>query len=117
VGQGTARATELIAWLDRRAEPAPVSLRSRLADAVRAADDDGPASLADLSSRSGELLLAQLLTNGCGARSAAPDLLAADALVTYAFEAAAEDEGASAPAIEANAARAMARIAVLGANA
>ena len=113
----TTRAAELIGWLDRRAEPSPVSLRARLADAVRVMDDASGTSLTELSAGAGERLLAQLLTDGCGARSAAPDLLAADALVTYAFEAAAEDERSSARSIDASAAHAMARIATLGGGA
>ena len=114
VSEHAARATELVAWLERRAEPAPASLRPRLAEAVRETAGASGESLVELSSRAGERLLAKLLTHGCGPRSAAPDLLAADALVTYAFEGAAEDGGESAQAIEASAARAMARIAALG---
>ena len=112
-----ARAEEMVAWLDRRAEPAPASLRPRLADAVRAAADVSGSSLVELSSRAGEQLLARLLVGGCARRSAAPDLLAADALVTYAFEAAAEDESQGARAIGASAEDAMIRIAALGTEA
>ena len=57
---------------------------------------------------------AKLLAEGCGDREAAPDLLAADALVTYAFEATAEDATLSAKAIDARAASAMRRVATLG---
>jgi hypothetical protein len=117
VSEGSARGAALVAWLDRRAEAAPASLRPRLAESVRATAAGSGASLVELSSRAGERLLARLLEHGCGPRSAAPDLLAADALVTYAFEAAAEDESMSARAIEASAAEAMARIAALGGNA
>lgn len=117
VSASAARATELVAWLERRSEPAPASLRPRLAEAVRATPEASGESLVELSSRAGEQLLAKVLTDGCAARSAASDLLAADALVTYAFEVAAEGGEMSAPAIEASAARAMVRIAALGAKA
>jgi hypothetical protein len=40
-----------------------------------------------------ERLLDDLITQGCAQRETALDLLAADALVTYAFEAASEDPG------------------------
>ena len=116
MSEGSASGTALIAWLDRRADAAPASLRPRLAESVRATTDAGDGSLVELSTRAGERLLARLLVHGCGPRSAAPDLLAADALVTYAFEAAAEDESMSAKSIEDSAAQAMARIAALGAH-
>ena len=117
MSEGSARRAALIAWLERRAEAAPVSLRPRLAEAVRATADVGNGSLAELSSRAGERLLARVLVEDCASRSAAPDLLAADALVTYAFEAAADDESMSARAIGASAAEAMTRIAALGGDA
>ena len=114
---GSARGAALIAWLERRAEAAPVSLRPRLAESVRAAADSSDGSLVELSSRAGERLVARLLVQGCRSRSAAPDLLAADALVTYAFEAAAEDESMTARAIGTSAAQSMTRIAALGGSA
>ena len=114
MSEGPAHGAALIAWLQRRAEAAPPSLRPRLAESVRAVADAGGGSLVELSSRAGERLLARLLADGCRSRSAAPDLLAADAMVTYAFEAAAEDESMSAAAIGASAALAMTRIAALG---
>jgi hypothetical protein len=101
-------------WLAARGEAAPASLRPRLFAAVAAVQPPDAGSLADRSCRAGETLLAKLLVEGCASRSAAPDLLSADALVTYAFEAAAEDEGESAASIERRAAAAMARIAALG---
>jgi hypothetical protein len=112
----SARATELVAWLERRAEQAPASLSPRMAEAVRSVSESSRDSLVELSSRAGERLLTLLLAQGCGPRSAAPELLAADALVTYAFEAAAEDPSQTARDIEASAARAMARIAALGSS-
>jgi hypothetical protein len=57
----------------------------------------------------GERLLDSLLCSGSTSRGTALDLLAVDALVTYAFEAAAD----APELIESRAARAMARIAAL----
>lgn len=110
----SARSAALIAWLEQRAEPAPPSLRPRLADAIRATASTGGDGLDDMLTRAGERLLERLLEHGCGHRSKASDLLAADALVTYAFEGAAEDASRGATAIDASAARSMARIAALG---
>ena len=57
----------------------------------------------------GERLLDELLACGSTSRSTALDLLAVDALVTYAFQAAADE-----PALlDARAARALARIAAM----
>ena len=112
----SARANELVAWLGRRAEPAPASLVPRMAEAVRSVPASPGDSIVELASRAGERLLTLLLAHGCGPRSAAPDLLAADALVTYAFEAAAGDSSQGAREIEVSAARAMERIAALGSS-
>ncbi len=57
----------------------------------------------------GERLLDELLASGSTSRGTALDLLAVDALVTYAFQEAAHDP----VRLEARAARAMARIAAL----
>ena len=99
-------------WLAERDEPAPLSLRPRLADAVRAANPGG--TLGELLCDASERLLAKLLTEGCDDRDAAPDLLTADALLTYAFEASAESEAETAQTIEMRAGRAMSRVAALG---
>ena len=108
--------TELIDWLARRAELAPASLRQPLGDAVRAAACAATGPLPELCSRAGELLAKRVLADGCGSRAAAPQLLAADALVTYAFEAASEGDSRTARDIDASAADSMARVAALGAN-
>lgn len=105
---------ELIAWLEERAEPAPGSLHQPLAEAVRAVDPAASGTLGGLSAIAGEQLLAKLLSDGCDHRAAALQLLAADALVTYAFEAAAEDASQAARAIDMRAAQAMRRVATLG---
>jgi hypothetical protein len=104
------------AWLDRRSEPAPATLRARISLAVDTLRGELPSNVADLSARAGEELLDRLLADGCAARSAAPDLLAADALVTYSFEALADDANATARSIGERAARTMSDIASLGAR-
>jgi hypothetical protein len=102
--------TSVVEWLGRR-EPAPpdallLRLRETLAsDAERDAGDAAAACLA-----AGERLLAKVLREGEASRDHALDLLAADALVTYAFEAASTRPNA----LPTLAAQAMARMASLG---
>ena len=92
-------------WLaGRRPEP-PAALRARLREVLSSGAVGRDAFL-----RAGESLLARLLDEDCATRGSALDLLVADALVTYAFEAAA-DEPAS---LEARAEAAMLEIAALG---
>jgi hypothetical protein len=50
-----------------------------------------PAETPESYLAAGERLLTQLLSGDCSSRDCALDLLAADALVTYAFELAADD--------------------------
>ena len=80
-------------WLARRTPPPPPALRDRVAAAigVSAASDD--LGVADICLTAAERLLTDLLRGGCTSRDTALDLLAADALVTYAFEAASEASG------------------------
>ena len=77
-------------WLDGRVPPPPSELRERvfaaLGDDLRAPDTEAH----ERCLLAGERLLGALLADGAATRAAALDLLAADALVTYAFEAAAE---------------------------
>jgi hypothetical protein len=100
----------LAAWLDARRPVPPAALRARI-DAALALDlhaDAGDA--ADTLLAAGERLVRSLLVEDATSRDSALDLLAADALVTYAFEAASER-----PAdLSARAATAMTRIAALG---
>ena len=96
-------------WLDARL-PAPPSLlaeriRELLGDAARR--DAGEAADACLSA--GERLLAELLGTEPTSREQALNLLAADALVTYAFEAA----SAEPRSLDGRAAAAMQRISAL----
>ncbi len=97
------------AWVAAHAEQPPAALRARLdgilnAERPGAGDAVAPALLA-----AGEELLATILRSGSTQRDAALDLLTADALVTYAFEAAAEDSSS----LDARAAAAMRAIAAV----
>lgn len=76
-------------WIAERTEQPPVRLRARLDEVM--AQQPGELAAADALARAGHDLLAAQLAAGTTARDAALDLLTADALVTYAFEAAADD--------------------------
>jgi hypothetical protein len=98
-------------WLLSRDPAPPPSLAERLRLVLAAAEDPGRARpAADVYLTAGEALLGELLRDGCVSRESALDLLTADALVTYAFEAASAEPAR----LEARAQRAMARIAALG---
>jgi hypothetical protein len=77
-------------WLETRTPPPPDALRERLA-AVAESAVSASAPDPDALIRTAEGLLVALLRSNASRRERALDLLAADALVTYAFEAAAED--------------------------
>ena len=98
------------AWLLARTPPPPALLAERL-DMALGGLLPVPERTDELFLGASELLLSRLLRDGCATRAAAHDLLTIDALVTYAFEAAAEDDPAT---VEALAAMAMRRIAALG---
>jgi len=99
----------LSAWLDARRPAPPVRLRARIDAAL------GPSLLADADDAAtaclpaGEQLARELLQENATSRDSALDLLAADALVTYAFEAASERPGE----LAAQCREAMTRIAAL----
>jgi len=78
--------TELLAWLDARRPAPPPTLRAHLGRRAQDRPDALPDHLAD----AGRVLLARVLARPEAGRELALDLLAADALVTYAFEAQAE---------------------------
>lgn len=80
------RPLTLRAWLDSRTPPAPEPLAQKLADIVGREGMDGGVSSSILLER-GVATLRSALSD----RDGALDLLAADALITYAMEAAAED--------------------------
>lgn len=100
----------LARWLDSRRPLPPAALRARIDAALghellADVDDAAEALLA-----AGERLVRSLLDEDATSRGSALDLLAADALVTYAFEAASERPAE----LSGRAATAMARIAALG---
>ncbi|HKP15512.1 MAG TPA: hypothetical protein VJT85_05590 [Gemmatimonadaceae bacterium] len=102
----------LVRWLDSRRPLPPAALRARIdaalgRDLLADVDDVAEAMLA-----AGERLVGTLLVEDATSRGSALDLLAADALVTYAFEAASERP----TELSGRAAEAMARIAALGAT-
>jgi hypothetical protein len=98
-------------WLARCEPPPPPALAARVAallgDAPLAGADDAVARCV----AGAERVVAGLLRDGCTDRASALDLLAADALATYAFELAGERPETLAAAADA----AMARFAALGA--
>ena len=77
----------VLTWLDARRPPAPPpTLRAHVDAAI--ADSDLP--LPDHLALIGQRLLARVTAQSSGGRALALDLLAADACITYAFEAQAE---------------------------
>jgi len=101
----------LARWLDARRPIPPSALRARIDSALgsdlHADVEDGSETLLG----AGERLVRSLLEAEATSRDAALDLLAADALVTYAFEAASERP----VELSNRAAAAMTRIAALSA--
>ena len=77
---------ELLAWLDTRRPAPPEALRASLGAGLTDAALPLPEHLADLGRRT----LARVASRPDGGRELALDLLAADAFITYAFEAQAE---------------------------
>jgi hypothetical protein len=76
----------LLAWLEARRPALPPTLRAHLERRA----EDVPGILPDDLADAGRALLARVLARPAAGRELALDLLAADALVTYAFEAQAE---------------------------
>lgn len=79
------------AWVAAHADQPPAALRARLDATLDADGTDRNARVAPALLAAGESLLTAILRSGSTQRDAALDLLTADALVTYAFEAAADD--------------------------
>lgn len=97
-------------WLAAREPAPPTALLARMREALdREADRDAIDAHETLLG-AGVTLLERMLGAGDQGRGSALDLLAADALVTYAFEAAAEDATTLAPRADA----ALERLAALG---
>jgi hypothetical protein len=99
-------------WLATRAPEPPPQLMRRVRHALGAAADDDARFAADRCVDAAERVVAQLLRDGRTGRESAADLLAADALVTYAFQAAGDDPGR----LVDRAQSAMVRLARLGAR-
>lgn len=96
-------------WLRSRTPRPPAALSVRLESVLVESLDESADQVPDLFLAAGERLVAELLRNDSTSRDSALDLLTADALLTYAFEAAGCDAG-----IDARATEAMARMAALG---
>jgi hypothetical protein len=79
---------ELLAWLSSRRPPAPESLASHLAALV----SEPRATIPETLAAAGAELMSRVAAAPAGGRELALDLLAADALITYAFEAQAESD-------------------------
>lgn len=82
---------EVLNWLAARRPMAPPTLVEPMTSGL----EDSPASLPDHLALAGRALLERVLSRPEGGRELALDLLAADALVTYAFEAQAEVDAAA----------------------
>jgi hypothetical protein len=96
----------LAEWLATRVPAPPPALQARLDDVLAGRRGEDASAAPDACLDAAEELLASLLRDGCTSRGSALDLLAVDALVTYAFEAAAADPAS----LDERAGRAMARI-------
>jgi hypothetical protein len=78
-------------WLTDRTPEPPARLRARVASALGSRADRDATEAPEQSIAAAESLLRDLLARPTAGRESALDLLAVDALVTYAFEAAAHD--------------------------
>jgi hypothetical protein len=100
-------------WLAARTPAPPPALRARLESVLGASAASDDLGIADICLTTAERVLVELLRTDCTSREAALDLLTADALVTYAFEAA----GASSGEFEGVAYAAMQRLSALSSTA
>lgn len=78
-------------WLTSRTPAPPAPLRARIDAALGGRADSSATEASREHLAAAESLLADLLARPSAGRESALDLLAVDALVTYAFEAAASD--------------------------
>ena len=78
-------------WLDSRREEAPTALKARIGQLVDAHPAWEQMPIPEALIAASEVLMAGVLVSPSKNRRTALDLLAADACVTYAFEAAAEN--------------------------
>lgn len=97
-------------WLAGLQPPPPSPLASRLSDILRDHMQEPVSAVPAVCLQKGEQMLSELMQSGSTDRATALTLLAVDALVTYAFDAASGDP----THIESRAANAMKRIAALG---
>jgi hypothetical protein len=81
------------AWLASRELEAPPALTACVRDLLESHPEWERLSRVDAFIEASEVLLRRVLEGGAVARANALDLLAADACVTWAFEAAADDPG------------------------
>jgi len=78
-------------WLLSRRPSPPAALTGRLTEALRDRLDDDASTMYDCAMDAALALLASVVRQPTAGRECALDLLTADALTTYAFEAAAEE--------------------------
>ena len=100
----------LAEWLDARTPVPPPALRARIDAALGDDLRSQPNDVAETCLAAAEGLVRALLRDDATSRDSALELLAADALVTYAFEAASEQPSG----LMRRASSAMARMAALG---
>ena len=98
-------------WLASRTPAPPPPLAERITSIVARSHRSVDAVPTDALLDAGENAMRTVLADGCLTRPSAMELLAVDAVVTYAFEAAADDPAQ----LEDRAAEALARIAALAA--
>lgn len=107
-GAGT-NATTVGEWLEGLQPPPPPALAERLALLLKENSHEPISVVPEVCLQKGEQMLLELMKSGSTDRATALTLLAVDALVTYAFDAASGDP----TLIEVRAANAMKRIAAL----
>jgi hypothetical protein len=101
--------TTVGAWFVALTPAPPDGLRIRLAALLEPYAHQPVQQVPEACLDAGEKLLGELLASGSTSRATALDLLAVDSLVTYAFQAAADDPAQ----LDARAERALTRIAAL----
>jgi hypothetical protein len=97
-------------WLRSRTPQPPAALSARLNAVLAESLGESADRVPDVFLAAGERLVTEMLRNDSTSRLSALDLLTADALVTYVFEAA----GGDVSTIDGRAVGAMTRIAALG---
>lgn len=78
-------------WLAHRSPPPPEALAARIEELLAVVGLPGEGAAPERLADAAERVLARLLREECATRQSALDLLAADAMATYAFEAAADE--------------------------